>query len=83
MILIKGPEELGQYYTEKEVNPEETDENVLFKQKNWREVDAIEVSLECGSEDSYPPRSDTTTSNIVNLPRVSSSTQIEMCCICA
>ena len=36
----KRAEELGQYYMEKEVNPEEIDqflgENVLFKQKIWR-----------------------------------------------
>ncbi len=37
-------EELGQYYTEKEVNPEEIDqfqdENVLFNHKIWREKQA-------------------------------------------
>ena len=40
----------------------------MFKQKKWLEVDAIEASLECGSEDSYPSRSDTTPSNSVDLP---------------
>ena len=65
-------EELGQHYTEEEVNAEEIDqfldENVLFKQNIWREVDAIEASLGCGREDSYPFCSDTTPSNGMDLP---------------
>ena len=47
----KRADELRQYYTEKEVNLKEIDqfleENVLFKQKIWREVYAIEPSPEC------------------------------------
>ena len=67
----KRSEELGQYYTEKEVSPEEIDqfldENVIFKQKIWRKVDAIEASLGCGSEDWHPSRSDTTPNHTVDL----------------
>ena len=66
----KRAEELEQYYTEKGVNPEVDQllvENVLFKQKFWREFDAIKASLECGSEDSYPSCSDTTPNNRMDL----------------
>ena len=68
----KRAEELGQHYMGKEVNPEEIDqfldENVLFKQNIWLEVNAIEASLGCRREDSYPFCSDTILSNRENLP---------------
>ena len=58
VILIKGPKNKGNIIQrKKERNPEEIDqfldENVLFKQKVWREVDAIEASFGRGSEDPY------------------------------